>query len=583
MTVGTLTFLLGKLLASVTENRRLRLTQIGHANTDTTELGHCEFSPLHDAAYLCVQVEMTGGGGKTQLRNVHQSALASSLLDRGHALSWVTKSVDKVVSKVSLQKLQTVTGLPPGNKRHTAIDELLRETGIDIPQPLPNSSRLQLQGAPWQKSKKQRLDATQIDVSAYTLVEGFFSNSDGSEVVQIADIRPQSSGLCLMHRAQAHQWIQQANTISSDELAILIPGRCEVPDTLESVSLTCPCYNSQKEMVLLTGTLIQLGVKNVKYRKGTTTDLQASAHLVSLTLYREDWSDSEWARAVDQTAAFIKEKLGQDGIQTEIQSLWGKSMRANGRPASPVQATTVQLHGTIAKGKLSKVLSPAGFNWVWIVPKTPDGRVSLDYKIIWLAGDLARATCLSAQLPDCQGLVRGKSPGNLGLRFANDKHAQAWKVIFPHDAVPKISSGQDVFKIEGLPFGCSAVSLQQWLENIGWTAVPFRALGPNTWLLKSDSEAPSGVHLYNSTPVLIRKLPPRNQQTERVLLGRPSKPQGSDPWQHGKDPWHGYQPTTNALGTAQSVAGPRVLQEPVETRFQSQDEKIQTHRSAEIW
>eukprot|EP00438_Fugacium_kawagutii_P033244 Skav228428 [mRNA] locus=scaffold1325:341488:342762:- [translate_table: standard] len=330
-------------------------------------------------------------------------------------------------------------------------------------------------------------------------------------------------------------------------------------------------------MVLLSGTMIQLGGKAIKYKQGPSTPLPASGHLISITLHKDDWADADWQKALHQTPQFVKERLAQDGLQGDLQSMWGKSMRAKGAPATPLQALTLQLHGMVDETKMTRMLQCSGFNKLFMVPKTPDGRVSGDYRVIWLEVDLAAAIGLSAQLPDCLGLVRGKSDSNLGLRFPASKYDNAWKTIYPAKPVPKVA-GSQVFKLEGLPFGCTKESIQQWLVDIAWDATAFKALGPNTWLLKADAEVPQGLQLYNSSPVLIRKLPPRNLPTEKVLLGRPSKQSTEDPWQTANDPWapwaagRSQQPVVPAMS---STGPPRQIQGPVEARFQAQEDKIQ--------
>eukprot|EP00438_Fugacium_kawagutii_P036292 Skav217413 [mRNA] locus=scaffold2674:357934:368154:+ [translate_table: standard] len=576
-TLRSLEFLIRKCLAPILETRRLRV-KVGMQMIDLDlTLRHTDYSVLHDAVVLDLSPELTGGGGKTQARTLQQTALASALLDKGYPLTWVTKSVDKLVNKFAIQKLQAATALPVGSQRTRAIEDLCQEADIDIPAVQPPVSRAKQAGLPWNKPKKARIDALHFDVTSYTILEGFFSNMDGSDVQQILEMRPQSSGICLMQQQQAAPWVTAAATISPDELAILVPGKMEVPSSLQSVALTFPCLNNAREMVLLQGTLIQLGAKAIKYKQGVQNQLPASGHLVAFTLHRDDWNDNDWQRALDQTAAFLKERLAQDGLDKEIQALWGKALRANGSPASPLQATTVQMHGTIESAKLTKLLQCSGFNRIFVIPKSPEGRIMDTYRVIWLTGDVTHATCVSAQLTDCLGLIRGKADSNFGLRFAADRFEAAWKHVYPSTPVPKAATGGQVWKLEGLPFGCTNSSLQQWLVSISWDAVPLKALGPTTWLFKSEVDIPAGIHLYNSTPVLARKLPPRAAPSERILLGRPSKPTGKDPWQHGSDPWVGFRPTTTP--SAPAMSAPRPLQGPVEAKFQAQEEKLQTLQS----
>lgn len=190
--------------------------------------------------------------------------------------------------------------------------------------------------------------------------------------------------------------------------------------------------------------------------------------------------------------------------------------------------------------------------------------------IIWTEADHATASCQAAQTTGCLGLVRGRTDKTLGLRYKTMDYDKAWQTIKPNEAVPTQLPGQHVYKLEGLPFGCSQVAIKQWLDVIKWQATPFRALGGTTWIVKTNEEPPEGVQTYNTMPVLIRFLPPRAKIADRILTGSQPKPL-TDPWTRGDDPWTNYRPTA----PSSSVAPPnRQVQGPVESRFAAQDEKI---------
>lgn len=107
-----------------------------------------------------------------------------------------------------------------------------------------------------------------------------------------------------------------------------------------------------------------------------------------------------------------------------------------------------------------------------------------------------------------------------------------------------------------------------------WKGHPFRALGPQTWLVRSDANPGDQLMQFNGQPILIRLLPPKMTSQQKVLLGPRSSKQSDkiDPFQTPQgDPWGGWQ----GLGSAPArQAPPRVLEGPTETRLQSQDEKI---------
>lgn len=192
-----------------------------------------------------------------------------------------------------------------------------------------------------------------------------------------------------------------------------------------------------------------------------------------------------------------------------------------------------------------------------------------------MEGNHSYATVQAAKTQHCLGLVRGR--GNLGLRYHTDHFESAWKVIHPGVAVPEKTIGDLIFKVEGLPFGCTPDTLQAWLSAIKWDAKPLKALGPQTWLFRSAVHPPPGIVMFNSHPVLVRHLPPKEKQHTAVIIGpkprkmQPDSLQSNDPWAS----WTGSRATSSAAVTP----APRQTTGPIDTRFGDQDAKIQTLQS----
>ena len=88
-------------------------------------------------------------------------------------------------------------------------------------------------------------------------------NQDGTEVQQLDNITPQSSGICIRTPAQAKAWISEAQTMSSDELGMLILGTLPTSTTLPTQPVTFQFLNAAHQKVLLHGHLVQLGSKMI--------------------------------------------------------------------------------------------------------------------------------------------------------------------------------------------------------------------------------------------------------------------------------------------------------------------------------
>jgi hypothetical protein len=191
-----------------------------------------------------------------------------------------------------------------------------------------------------------------------------------------------------------------------------------------------------------------------------------------------------------------------------------------------------------------------------------------------------KAIAASAQTTNCAGLVRGKN-GALGLRYPQDAFDAAWKVINPQTAPPSDFQGDQMFKIENLPFGTSQQMITAWAEANNWKCKPFRALGPTSWMVKADAGPPSGLLMFNTSPLLIRTIQPRDAKKNRLVLGprqQAVQPAGTeaDPWTHN-DPWATWQPARTPKPATAPVA--RTLEGPIEAKFDSQEQKISAIRS----
>eukprot|EP00438_Fugacium_kawagutii_P032100 Skav205703 [mRNA] locus=scaffold4631:39740:44161:- [translate_table: standard] len=523
-------------------------------------------------------LRLTGGGGKTQIRDAQMSALATTLLEQGFALSWTSQTVETLAQKHSLQTLQNATQLK-GAERAQATLKLVKDAGVQIPKMERPQTRQQQPGTPWAKYQRTRADGAPLLPSDYTMIEGFFKNEDGSPSAILTMIRPQGTGICMMSPSQAASWLKEDQKLSSDELAILVLGS-PVGLGKNGEKVTFPCRNSNGDMVLLTAMMYQLGMKTIAYQKGDPRQIDTKkCHLLALTLYKSDFSEKEWAEATTSTMAFIRSLMLEAGHMEGLHAMWGRSLRNGKQPASPQQAKTVQVHLTYQADSLDQFLSRSGFNRMYLVPKLESGRPDLSYRILWCPGDFTTMSGHAANTPGCRGLVRGKNVDNYGLRYKQDDYAQAWTHVFPGTAPPDQQTGDLMYKISGLPFGCTKDVVEKWTKELKWKAYPLRTLGPQTWLMRASELAPVEMAHFNALPVLIRHLPPRQLHGQPQIVGPRSSTtlqnNGTDPWQqnNGLDPWQ--QPGRPVMPPN---AAPRSVEGPTEQRLSAQDKKLELMR-----
>ena len=507
-----------------------------------------------------------GGAAKHQQKIYQQSALASTMLEFGYELQWITSTCETLINKFSMAKIQNVTSQTSANAKITSILALCKEAAIDIPAPSKPTTRQQLGTTPW-KSKKARNEDV-FNPQDYQILPGFFMNQDGTAVEQIQTVKPQTAGICMLLPGQATPFMS-GEQLSTDELGVIVVGSPPSQTGVDLQRVVFPCWNLNNQMVLITGYLIQLGARAIQIQKGDPEQIKAEAcSLVALTTYRSDWCDDDWVTLTTKPIPFLRELFAKAGMEQTVLSIWGKSLRSGRAAASPHQAETMQVHCSIVNEKLHRFLAKSGFNSVYATPKQADGRLDANYRIIWLNEDAQAASIRAMKTQNCLGLVKGRN--SLGLRYTADDHDKAWQLLCPDQEKPEFVTGDLMFKAEGLPFGCTAKMVAEWASKVGWTCSPIRALGPNSWLLRASSHPDPGVKMFNSSPILIRFLQPRMANQSPVVVGpKQTKASATTLPDLGFDPWANWQgPKVTPTQSSRSLEG------PIESRLAAQDERI---------
>lgn len=384
----------------------------------------------------------------------------------------------------------------------------------------------------------------------------------------------------------AQQWARESRVISKDELTIAVVGHQPIQSKLSQHQCSLPCKDSNDRPVILAVTLLQLGAKIISPVSNDAKVPEQGCVTVALTAWQDGWSESEWRRAVDATYPFFKALLGKTGYADSVESMWGRSLRhaaIHDSQGQPVQS--IQVHAAVRQQKLPEILAASGFNALYATPKSGEGRIAGGWRVIWVTGGTARLHALAAETQGCAGLVRSKR--SFGLHFSSEKFPAAWKVINGDAEMPSDLEIKKVYKVEPLPFGSTAEMLRNWSQAISWPLRPIKALGARCWLLGSNVPPPQGIVMFNSEPVIIRRIPGKNSgDTHPVLAGpKPSKytaqksnlkgnPQ-DDPWGPYFDPWNkAVTPSTSPPTANSSGSAGRVVQGPIEAKFTAHEARL---------
>ena len=528
---------------------------------------------------LHVGFELCGGVGPTstkgQLKQQVRNSIASWMLERGIELTWIHQNLEKIIDDVGPKKIVPAIQQPASAKRDSQILQMIHDAKFQLPEtPAKASPAIQ-------KLKQRKRPPSLPDPCDFQVDCAFLLREDGQPTMQLQDIRPNATGVFLTNEAGAAPWIRDGQCVSADELGILVLGPLTIDTPLPNKQIVLPCVNADTQQVLLQLTLIQLGEKKLSCKDWDQTSTTAtSSKICALTLWRQDWTDDEWNKAVEKTTLFLKDVLSCDGHQNALTSVWGRSFRKGKQPCQPHEATSIQVHAAIPDAQFVSFLKGTGHNRIWAAPKAESGRLTDDYRILWLQSnvELQKAATLTAKLAGVAGLVRGKS--SLGIRIATGMFETAWKSLYPQEPVPIDASNKWIYKLEPLPYGCNHAMLLEWSQHVNWVFRPLRATGPKSWLVCTGSEPPAGPLAFNGHPVLPRLIQNRQQNNVQPILAGPRKQPTRGPSVPATnvaiglnhDPWWRYTPLNgkaNMQTAAPSNTGPQ------EQKFAQQEAKVQ--------
>eukprot|EP00438_Fugacium_kawagutii_P035854 Skav205422 [mRNA] locus=scaffold582:272322:276983:- [translate_table: standard] len=520
-----------------------------------------------------------GPGSKETLRTYVKNTVAATLLEQGYPFQWTAETVDRLIDLTGMKFMSQIVSMPQGYARLEQILQACRNSSIVVPERVATEAiRTNSKGTQQMKDQKKR-QVVQPDPKQYQLEMTYLQNEDGTTPVQLDEISAQKTGLILVSLNEAMEWIKENRLLTKDELTLAIIGHHRLDTTLTTQTCNLPCHDSNGRAVILATTLCHLGERRIQPTANPQKIDEQVCATVALTLWRDEWADKDWTFALDHTYAFVKQVLAEHAIDSFVESMWGRSIRGeNKQRSTSLQAISIQVHLAVQQSKLADFLKVTGFCKLYATPKSGDGRVSADWRVIWTEGDRAHLHALSTQTTGCAGMVRNKS--TRGLRYSVSDFAAAWKVIQGDKKMPDDLHIRHLYRIEPLPFGCTAEMLGSWSKILPWPFRAIKALGPKSWLVGSADPPPQGVHCFNSNPVLIKLIQPKGvQEPSPILAGpKPSKQavqtkereQAVDPH---FDPWaKSAQLRRDATQAAASQT--RALQGPIEARFTAQDAKI---------
>ena len=564
--------------------------QFGDACT-LTDLRQRKANPSDERPILIAAAPMRYGGGPVKQNwDVHiRNQLASSLLPLGVPVEQLPGMTDAVLKTVGRAKLQAVLKSTSSKDLQAQLVQYVRQAGFVIDFP----NKRETVPIPLKKPRAEQIkkDLENMDMESLQLEPGFFTDSEGNQISQTDKLYPKTTGLMIARESQIIDWLAGSSTISPDPLGAFVVGCSQVKTNLNQEKILVPARTSTGKPLILSGTLVQFGERLIHCTASdaeSLIDVEGTSTVVSITAWRTEFADEQWQELLRKPIQAFQNAFADSTATAPLITTWGISFRTQGKVVDKQHAESIQLHATVEVGRIADALRRSGFNGFYIIPKNSEGQPDPEWKIIWLDGQHkqpeahADAIRMMSKVAQPFGLVRNKT--SYGIRVRKAHYEEAWQILKPSVPLPTSIADKDIYKVSPLPYGCSPISLTQWLQHIDWDAKPVRPVGPQSWLIAASNPPPLQFHTFNGQPTLIRQLPPRGNKPQPVVVAgarldsRPVNQSSSqqltgDPWANA---WANYKPTTSSVNNGTSAPKtPEIGIGSVQQHLQSQDDKIQ--------
>eukprot|EP00438_Fugacium_kawagutii_P004922 Skav217261 [mRNA] locus=scaffold47:1251302:1255693:+ [translate_table: standard] len=557
-----------------------------------TPLNHTwgwKFSDLTHAGTVKLRFHFPTSGGAPQDKKLDETLktrLTAALVANGVSFSHIVPSVTLIANRCTAEQIHEAIAAKEGDPRNKAVQKLLsiaEYTAENKRAAKRSHAATQIQKAV--RAKKQ--DRKEIDVTTLSVDNDMFANEDDTPAdVKTGPFEPNGSGVFLTTTGSALSWLQASKTISADELAILLVGHADIPTHLPKKQIQFRARQENGSILLLKGTLYQLGTKHVKTIEGPVTTIPCpDTAAVTFTAYADEFAPETWKGLTNSPGRTMLDFFDADTRKQSVLSLWGHSFHRNGKPAKPHECDSVQFHARVLASAPPALLGQSGWNSIYMAPKhdSKDKRTMPDQKfsVIW-AGTGKKETMLTAKtIQATLGLVRNRN--SVGIGAAHDTFIDSWQKVHPSREAPPSIQVQKVFRAQNLPCNITLVEIRKWLASIKWSAKPLKKVAFNAWLIGADCDPEATTFVLNENVILLTPQQRRQEVETPVLAGRPAfaakKQEGekSVDFPLG-DPWASYVPRNSSKFTANTHApapqAGRQVDGPVNTRFAEQDAKI---------
>ena len=530
-----------------------------------------------DEIRIFLVTSLHGGGSKEGLQVMAKNKLATHLLNQGAKLEEVSIFVHKVITTIGHARVLQAFEGDNAQKISAAVQDFSKISGMSIPAITVKEATQAKVNNTLKRKGLQNQNSLTSDM--FSLVDGFFTNEDGTPASILSVFSMKESGVALMDFDASQEWISDS-TYVPDELAIIVLGTSHVFPDVSGTPITFPACDRQGQPLILNGVIYQLGEKHIKIESKNKTNIKGTDSIViSFSMYADEFSAQQWSTIVAAPVRHAQSVWAGDGLKdVMVTAPWSRSWKNNKNVSvAPQVADVVSFFVRTPKDKVEKLIKSSGENHVYACPRAEQGQPP-EWLAIWIP-QISRADVLkmAARSSYFRGLIR--SPKVFGVRVQRNDFEAAWKEFRPQTDVPDRRHMPFLVKIKPFPHGTTHDDIGKWLLALKIVARPLKSLGPDTWLVAMAAKPTDDYADYNGHVVLLKSVDKQKPQSAVVLAGalptmQKKKSDDEDPWKDWNDPWSDKVPSLVKQKALSAPSAPRNVEAPIAARFQQYEEQL---------
>eukprot|EP00435_Cladocopium_sp_Y103_P020001 s186_g4.t2 len=538
----------------------------------------------HAKIHLVLQLRGGGGNDMNPQYFVRQkNELAKHMLEAGCSFDDTGIFVEKCIQLAGIPAISQALKPRDVATRTANLTKLASSLRLSMPKLKSIEEQVKKQTA--KKVTKVGLSQNHVTAMNFQIQQGFFQNQDGTPCLTCETLEHGATGVALVDPSDAIPWLKQSVSISQDELAMLVLGKCPA-DSSECKRLEVPAITDQQKPVLLSCCMHQLGKNPVVFKQPEDVSVSIEqSTILALTAFRDEVDDETWQKVVSHPVRSVFEILKGQGYVIETKSPpWGRTWRDAKGVCDPKVSTSLQFHVRIASNKATELLKLSGRAGIYASVKTEDRRTDASYGILWLDSPLPELKVAAASHKDSLGLVKvvrgGGSKISRGIRFKTSDLAEATKLLKPSASLNQPVQVNFTARIAPTPVGATFESVKDLLTQKSWKARPIKPIGADTWLVGFEIKPDESWFSWNGKMVLLSWEPePKKRFVKTVIAGSlGSFHQSKAPTeQHDDDPWAAWRKNQGIMPSNDAPASSTVVRKcegPIEQRFSEQDTQI---------